>query len=91
MTLKEQPKVFYLERKKDVSGVSGLGIVATGVLFPSGKAVIEWLTFHSSMAIYQNIEDITKIHGHDGATVVVFPNDKKEKRKRNSRNLQKKD
>lgn len=85
----ELPKTFYLKRSEDESGVSGTGVVATGVLFPSGKAVLEWLTFHSSIGVYQNIEDVTKIHGHNGKTVVVFTesDEKGKKRKRNSRKV----
>lgn len=63
---------FYLKRKVDVSGTSGTGIVARGVILPSGQAVLEWLTFHSSLGIYKNIEDVEKIHGHDGATEIVL-------------------
>lgn len=30
---------FYLQRNEDVSGTSGTGIVARGIVFPSGKAI----------------------------------------------------
>ena len=75
---------FYLKRKVDVSGTSGTGIVARGVILPSGNCVLEWLTFHSSIAIYKNIEDVEKIHGHDGATEVILgdPPIKKKKDKK---------
>lgn len=33
---------FYLVRHQDVSGVSGTGIVAYGVVLPSGQAVMAW-------------------------------------------------
>lgn len=69
---KEAIKHFYLQRHHDVSGTSGTGIVARGVVLPSGACVMEWLTFHSSIAIYKNIEDVEKIHGHEGATVLVM-------------------
>lgn len=62
---------FYLLRKEDVSGTSGTGIVARGVILESGKAVMEWLTLHTSVCIYNSIEDVELIHGHDGATEVV--------------------
>lgn len=65
-------KEFYLQRIEDDSGVSGTGIVARGVIFPSGKAVLEWQTFHTSLAIYQNIQDVEAIHGHHGKTLVVM-------------------
>ncbi len=65
-------KHFHLKRHEDVSGTSGVGIVARGVVLPSGAAVLEWTTFHSSICIYKNIEDVEKIHGHDGKTEVVI-------------------
>lgn len=83
--IQELIKEFHLKRKEDVSGTSGTGIVARGVILPSGACVMEWLTFHSSICIYKNIEDIEKIHGHNGATEVVLgppPMPEKPKRKR---------
>ncbi len=71
-------KEFYLKRIEDESGVSGTGVVARGVVFPSGKVVLEWQTFHTSICIYQNINDVEAIHGHHGKTLVVMesPSDK---------------
>jgi hypothetical protein len=73
--MKEDLKKFYLFRKEDASGVSGTGVVAYGVVFPSGKAVIEWCTYHSSIGIYSNVEDVSKIHGHGGATELIYLTD----------------
>lgn len=67
----EQIKEFYLQRDVDVSGMSGTGVVARGVALPSGKCVLEWLSFHSSVAIYNNLDDIVRIHGHSGATKLM--------------------
>lgn len=66
------PSLFYLERAEDVSGVSGTGIVADGVVFPDGKAILNWRTSGGSTAIYPSIEALEKIHGHEGRTKVVF-------------------
>lgn len=80
-------KEFYLLRKEDETGISGTGIVARGVIFPSGKAVLEWQTFHTSMAIYSNVSDVEAIHGHNGKTLLIMgsPADasKKGRRKKN--------
>lgn len=65
---------FYLYRIEDESGLSGIGVVARGVILPSGKCVLEWQTFHTSLGIYNNINDIEKIHGHHGKTVVIMGN-----------------
>jgi hypothetical protein len=63
---------FWLQRDHDVTGTSGVGIVAEGVVLSSGAAVLSWLTEFSSIAIYPSIEILEKIHGHDGSTRVVW-------------------
>ena len=68
----EQIKEFYLQRNEDESGVSGTGVVARGVILPSGRCVLEWSTFHSSINIYNNIDAINEVHGHHGKTLVVM-------------------
>ena len=65
-------KPFYLLREEDESGISGTGIVAVGFILPSGIAVLEWTSFHSSIGHYKNVEDVTNIHGHGGKTKVVL-------------------
>lgn len=65
-------KQFWLERIEDESGVSGVGRVAEGLIFSNGKCAMNWLTQHTSVAIYDNIETLEKIHGHNGKTKVVF-------------------
>lgn len=83
----DQIKHFYLQRNEDVSGTSGTGIVARGVILPSGACVLEWLTFHSSLAIYKNIEDVEKIHGHEGKTQVILGDPIKPVRQRRSKKV----
>jgi hypothetical protein len=63
---------FYLKRTEDVSGTSGTGRVADGVEFKDGTCVIRWNTAKSSTAMYNSIEDLVDIHGHNGATVVEW-------------------
>jgi hypothetical protein len=80
-------KPFYLQRNVDASGISGTGIVAVGVIMPSGTCILEWQTFHSSIAHYKNIADVEAIHGHEGSTVVIMgevPKQKKSKKKKKS-------
>lgn len=72
---------FYLSREEDVSGTSGTGLVARGVVLPSGKVVLEWVSFHTSIAIYNNIADVEAIHGHGGRTKVVMVQQVKRKKK----------
>lgn len=63
-------KAFVLVRTEDESGVSGTGVVAEGVQFSSGKCVIAWVTEFRSVAVYDSIEDIVAIHGHNGKTTI---------------------
>ncbi len=63
-------KMFWLERIEDESGVSGTGIVAEGVIFSNGKCALNWLTNYTSVAIYDSIEVLEKIHGHNGKTKI---------------------
>ena len=65
-------KEFHLVRLEDETGVSGTGIVARGVVLPSGAVCMEWVTFHSSICLYKNLADIEQIHGHNGKTILVM-------------------
>ncbi|HLF79630.1 MAG TPA: hypothetical protein VJB57_19285 [Dehalococcoidia bacterium] len=68
-------RTFKLHRTEDPSGVSGLGIVAVGVQFPTGRCVTEWLPGKfdvRSFNIYLSIEEIEMINGHDGRTTIVW-------------------
>lgn len=65
---------FVLQRDEDPTGVSGTGVVAEGVIFSSGKAVLEWLTDWPTSVVWheRGMESVEHIHGHDGRTRVVF-------------------
>lgn len=63
---------FHFERLKDASGVSGCGRVAEGVIFSNGKVALEWLSNHASTGLYDSIDDVEYIHGHEGSTQIVF-------------------
>jgi hypothetical protein len=63
---------FVLIRKVDHSGVSGIGPIAEGVQFSSGEAVLHWLTQLSSVAVYNCIDTLLKVHGHSGDTELVW-------------------
>jgi hypothetical protein len=63
---------FVLVRYEDESGVSGTGVVAEGVQFSTGRCVLAWVTRFRSLAIYNGIDEIRKIHGHDGKTHVSW-------------------
>jgi hypothetical protein len=65
-------KAFWLERDEDVSGTSGTGRVAEGVVFSNGWCALHWLAQYTSVAFYQSIAELEAIHGHSGKTRVVF-------------------
>lgn len=64
-------QLFHLVRDRDATGVSGVGVVADGVVFPDGTAAMRWRGRVASTAVYSSIMDVTFIHGHNGATRVV--------------------
>ena len=54
-----------------------MGTVAEGVQFTDGRICLNWCLSsrnkgmgHAGLAIYDNILDCVKIHGHDGSTLV---------------------
>jgi len=63
---------FHFERNEDKSGVSGCGRVATGVMFDDGQIALHWEGLHSSINIYHSIEDLLYVHGHNGATELIW-------------------
>lgn len=77
----EEFKEFYLQRLVDETGISGTGIVARGVVFPSGTCILEWQTFHSSLAVYKNVADVEAIHGHNGKTLLIMGSPEAPKKK----------
>jgi len=67
-----QMRRFVLIRVEDLTGVSGTGEVAEGTVFSSGLAVIRWLREPYAMGVYQTLEDIISVHGHEGRTQLQF-------------------
>lgn len=65
--------LFHLQRDTDVSGVSGTGIVADGVIWPDGTVSVRWRGEHPSIVFWRSIEAVKAIHGHNGATRIVLP------------------
>jgi hypothetical protein len=63
---------FNLVRSEDVSGVSGVGTVAEGVVFTGGRVVLCWLGKYSSVVVWDSLDAAIAVHGHDGRTQAVF-------------------
>ena len=65
-------KIFWLDRKVDASGVSGVGIVAEGVQFHDGQCVLSWFGQLHSINVYPDVETLLNIHGHEGKTIIIW-------------------
>lgn len=66
------PRRFWLLRHRDVSGVSGTGKVAEGVLFSTGMVVLNWCKSPFALSLYPSVEAVTAVHGHAGRTELVW-------------------
>lgn len=65
------PRRFALHRRYDVTGVSGTGIVAYGTQYPTGRTTLAWCCSDvQSVAVYDDIDHVTAIHGHGGLTEI---------------------
>ncbi|MBF6284481.1 hypothetical protein REK76_29440 (plasmid) [Nocardia farcinica] len=65
-------RVFQLHRDTDVTGFSGVGVVADGVIWPDGTVSMRWRGEIRTTVDAACLADIETIHGHDGATRVVM-------------------
>lgn len=65
---------FELHRDVDVTGVSGTGVVAEGILFTDDVAVLHWVgQWPSSVVHYERgMEAVHHVHGHGGSTRIVW-------------------
>lgn len=63
-------RLFELIRSKDISGVSGTGVVAEGVEFTDGSIALRWKGNHPATAVWPSLADVLAVHGHQGDTVV---------------------
>ncbi len=54
-------RLFQLDRVKDISGVSGTGLVAEGVEFEDGQVVLRWYNT-GAITIFKSLQDVRKVH-----------------------------
>jgi len=66
---------FYLLRDYDPSGVSGTGVVAEGVEFSDGMAVMRWRRAPYGLNVYHCMDALIAVHGHGGASHIRFVDD----------------
>lgn len=65
-------RLFQLHRDRDLTGYSGTGVVADGVVWPDGSVSMRWRGPIRTTVDASSLDDIQTIHGHDGATRVVL-------------------
>lgn len=74
-------RTFTIHRDHDVTGISGTGHVADGVIFPDGTTVVRWRDLGGDAAqrgvrpttvVFESIESVEALHGHGGATRIVW-------------------
>ncbi|MFI0162292.1 hypothetical protein ACH4OH_28165 [Streptomyces albidoflavus] len=63
---------FHLERDTDITGASGTGRVADGILWPDGTATLRWRGPCASTVHWDSLADAEAIHGHGGHTRIVW-------------------
>jgi len=67
-------RFYYLCRREDVSNTSGTGHVAEAAEFDDGTVAVRWLASQNaigvaSTAIFNSLQDLLRVHGHQGKTV----------------------
>lgn len=67
-------RTYNLCRREDVSHTSGTGHVAQVAEFNDGTVVVRWIassnaTGVASTTIFSSLQDLLKVHGHEGRTV----------------------
>lgn len=63
-------KLFRLNRVVDHSGVSGPGYVASGWETDYGEVFLRW--YGTGFSFFHSMDDMLRVHGHGGDTVVDF-------------------
>ncbi|NDL59625.1 hypothetical protein [Phytoactinopolyspora mesophila] len=73
MTSHRLPRRFALQRHEDATGVSGVGLVAYGTVYPTGRTTLAWCCSDiSSVTVYDSPEQVIQVHGHSGTTDLVW-------------------
>lgn len=69
------PRRFALVRHIDYTGVSGVGVVAYGVVFFDGQVALRWCSDHPATSLWDSIDDLLAVHGHGDGTSVQWIDD----------------
>lgn len=65
-------KRFLVNRVTDVSGVSGVGLVAEGTQFHDGQCAVSWYGEHHILEVVKDLDTWLAVHGHGGRTKIVW-------------------
>lgn len=65
-------RLFWLARDVDVTGVSGVGVVADGAVWPDGTVSVRWRGDGPSIVFWDSMSDVERRHCHGGATRIVW-------------------
>lgn len=65
---------FELHRDTDVTGVSGTGVVAEGIVFTGGVVALRWLSKWPTSVVFHDrgVQAVKAVHGHGGSTRIVW-------------------
>jgi hypothetical protein len=66
------PRCFQLYRHHDVTGQSGTGVVVEGTQWTDGTVSIRWRGDNPSFANWPSVESLLAVHGHQGATELIW-------------------
>lgn len=66
------PRRFALVRHVDYTGVSGVGVVAYGVVFADGHVALRWASTHPATSLWGSMDDLVAVHGHGEATSIEW-------------------
>ena len=69
---KTKPRLFWLVRDEDVSGISGKGLIAEGIEWTNGMVTVSWLGTYHSIETVMNTHTIEALHGHSGKTRIIW-------------------
>ena len=72
MAPKNGMRTFHVYRDEDVSGVSGTGMIAEGVMFSSGRVFVNWLSMHKIVEMADSVAEWQAVHGHEGKTKILW-------------------
>ncbi len=63
---------FYLLRSEAVSGTTRTRVVAMGIVFPSGRVVLEWNQRRPRLTACASLAQVRHLHGHGGRTRICM-------------------